>query len=406
MPDLRRCRRRTTLVVALALCAAPLWTARAEAATNPDAADPAPTTAAGASGKSFKDPGDKKFDLSEWLLDRKGFLPLPIIVTEPAVGYGGGLGLAFFADSMLHAAEKSKARGHFVPPDIYGGAFVATENGTRAAGAGAMMSFLDDRWRYRGVVGNANVNLDFFGVGGDLGTGGDGIGYNLQGWLSSQQALVRLGESNHYVGARWIWVDLRNEFDDDRPPPALTDEERSRRESGLGVAWEYDTRDTIFTPSRGIKASVSGVFYDPDLGGDSSFETYRAHIFAYVPAGKSLVVGGRFDSRAARGDTPFYMLPFIDLRGIPVVRYQDENTAVIETELRWNVGERWALIGFIGAGRAWGRLEGFSEVSTQDAEGGGFRYLLARRMKLYTGLDYGRGPEQGAIYLTIGNAWR
>jgi hypothetical protein len=30
------------------------------------------------------------------------------------------------------------------------------------------------------------------------------------------------------------------------------------------------------------------------------------------------------------GDVPFYQLPFIELRGIPAVRYQDENAAVGE----------------------------------------------------------------------------
>ena len=44
----------------------------------------------------FIDPTDGKFDTSNWLLNKKGFLPVPIIVTEPAVGYGGGAALLFF----------------------------------------------------------------------------------------------------------------------------------------------------------------------------------------------------------------------------------------------------------------------------------------------------------------------
>ena len=37
------------------------------------------------------DPKDGKFDMSRWLLERKGgFLPVPIVVSDPAVGYGGG----------------------------------------------------------------------------------------------------------------------------------------------------------------------------------------------------------------------------------------------------------------------------------------------------------------------------
>lgn len=43
----------------------------------------------------FTDPEDGALDASEWLLDRKGFLPVPILITEPAIGYGGGLAAMF-----------------------------------------------------------------------------------------------------------------------------------------------------------------------------------------------------------------------------------------------------------------------------------------------------------------------
>ncbi len=38
--------------------------------------------------------------MSNWLLDRDGLLPVHIIVTEPAVGYGGGLALVYFHDKV------------------------------------------------------------------------------------------------------------------------------------------------------------------------------------------------------------------------------------------------------------------------------------------------------------------
>jgi len=47
----------------------------------------------------FIDPKDGKLDTSQWLAGRTGFLPIPIVVSDPAVGYGAGLALAFFHDS-------------------------------------------------------------------------------------------------------------------------------------------------------------------------------------------------------------------------------------------------------------------------------------------------------------------
>jgi len=103
---------------------------------------------------------------------------------------------------------------------------------------------------------------------------------------------------------------------------------------------------------------------------------------------------------------PFYQLPFVELRGVPVARYQDERTAAAEVELRWNLTPRWALIGFTGIGRAWGARTTFGEADNITAWGAGFRYLVARRLGLYAGLDIARGPEDTALYIQAGSAWR
>ena len=354
---------------------------------------------------AFRDPEDGAIDASEWLLDRRGFLPVPIVITEPAVGYGGGVALLFFEESMRTAAGRAKD-GHVTPPNIYAGIAAGTENGTRFGGAGGMMTFRDDQWRYRGFVGRADVNLDFYGIGGDLGTGDDKVGYNLDGWVSSQQVLRRLGRSHQFLAARWVYLDFDARFDTDQQSPTLTELAGTVRSSGLGLSWEFDTRDNIFTPSKGFIAALESLFYDPDWGSDETFQTYRARVFAWWPLGRQFVLGTRLDGRAARGDAPFYQLPYIELRGIPALRYQDENTTVAEAELRWHATARWALVGFVGAGRAWGEDDGFSDADTRTAGGAGFRYLIARRLGLYVGMDYARGPDDDAIYLQVGGAWR
>jgi hypothetical protein len=360
--------------------------------------------AEGARG-TFTDPEDGQLDLSEWLLDRKGFLPVPIIITEPAVGYGGGVAVLFFRQSMREIVEESKRSGHRTAPDIYGLAVAATENGTEFLAAGGMVSFADGRWRYRGGVAKVNVNLDFYGFGDALGSSGK-IGYNLDGVISSQQVLRRIGEGDHFLGLRWIYLDLENRFDASQVAPALPGRSRAMRSSGLGLAWEHDTRDNIFTPARGWIASMDTMFYSPTFGSDNEYQGYRAHVFAYLPVGKSVVLGGRLDSRFVRGDVPFYQVPYIDMRGIPAARYQDENIGVAEIEARWNVTERWALIVFGGAGRAWGERTSFGEAGSAVSKGVGARYLIARRLGLFAGVDVAWGPEDRAFYIQVGNAWR
>lgn len=355
----------------------------------------------------FLDPEDGQLDLSEWLLDRKGFLPVPIIITEPAVGYGAGVALVFISDTIGSAIEKAKAGdGHLVPPNIWAIAGFATENGTRGAVIGGQFTFDEDRWRYRGGVGDFRVNLDFYGIGGLLPIAIDKVGYTLKGFGSFQQGMYRLGKSDTFVGARWIYVDLKTSLDVSASDAGLTPKELAQRNSGLGVTIEHDSRDNIFTPNRGWIGAAEATFYEPDFGGDNKFQAYRAHVFSYWPLGDRLTVGLRVDGRAARGDVPFYFLPFIDMRGIPAARYQDQNTGVLETELRYDLNERWSVVGFIGAGRAWGRDTSFGDATSEVAKGAGVRYLIARRLGLYVGIDVARGPEDTAFYLQVGNGWR
>jgi len=334
----------------------------------------------------FRDPEDGEFDASEWLLDKKGFLPVPIIVTEPAIGYGAGAALLWFRESL----GERQARGRLSPPDIFGGVLAATENGTTLAGALGMVTFAAEQWRWRGFVGRPDVNLDFYGE-------NTKVGYNLEGWATTQQLLRRIGESDNWLGVRWNYIDFDARFDSSQPQP-LVRGEREITSSGLGVFLEHDSRDNFFTASRGWKGLLEGMFYSPDLGGDGSYQMYRAQAFGYVPLTRALILGGRFDSRAARGEVPFYQLPFIEMRGIPFFRYQAEEVALIETELRWNFTARWALVGFLGTGKA--------GDETPSTWGAGIRRLMARRLGIYMGLDIARGPEETAIYIQAGSAWR
>ncbi|AMJ55306.1 MULTISPECIES: BamA/TamA family outer membrane protein [Stenotrophomonas] len=374
------------------------------------------TTAPAAAGNSARKPGfwellhdptDGKIDASRWLLERKGgFLPVPIIITDPAVGNGGGVALAFFRpNAHPAAAADSGERPAMVSPDIYGAMAMRTSNGTQAFGAGALLHFDEDRWRYRGGVGKASINLDFHSPGNRL-LPPRQISYTTEGIASFQQVFHRLGKRDLYVGLAWIYMDMDLSFKTDSDREFFSDRELASKTSGLGLSLEYDNRDNPFTPSRGWLAMVEGNAYAKALGSDADFQSYRAHSYGYLPLGASTVLGLRADARWVNGQVPFYRLPYIDMRGIGSARYQDSRAATVETELRWNLGPRWALVGFVGAGRTWGRHTSFGDGSSRVSKGGGFRYLLVRQLGMYAGIDYAWGPEDETFYIQMGSAWR
>lgn len=76
------------------------------------------------------DPEDGMLDMSETLRDSPyGFLPIPLLITEPAVGYGGGLFGLF-----LHG-KGSQQGDRFIPPAMTAVGGGGTGNGTWFVGA-------------------------------------------------------------------------------------------------------------------------------------------------------------------------------------------------------------------------------------------------------------------------------
>ncbi len=360
--------------------------------------------AAALSLEDFRDPEDGRFDTSRFLLDLNGFLPLPFIITEPAIGYGGGAALLFF-DRNAPPPGAAAREGRFVPPDITAAGGMATENGTRGGFAGHLGFSADGNWRYMGGVARTSLNLSWFGADFLPGAGSEGRDYNLDADFLIADVRRRIPGTDWMAGLRYVRADTQSRFDLGRPTE-VPQRSLDVAIGGLALVAEYDDRDSIFTPSSGMRITAYVHDFAPRWGGDQSFRLYKAAVNAYARPHRDLVLGGRLDWRRSSGDTPFYALPFVELRGIPALRYQGEQAAVAEVEARWNLDGRWSAVGFAGAGRAAGPEEGLGSAKTRWAGGVGIRYFLARAMGLHVGVDVARGPEEGAFYIVMGSAWR
>jgi hemolysin activation/secretion protein len=87
------------------------------------------------------------------------------------------------------------------------------------------------------------------------------------------------------------------------------------------------------------------------------------------------------------------------------MRYQGDRAAEVEGELRWALNDRWSLVGFAGAGWTDNDEEILKTDDTIVAGGFGFRYLVARRLGMHTGIDIAWGPEDTVFYIQVGSAW-
>jgi hypothetical protein len=340
------------------------------------------------------------WDMSNFLLRGNGVLPVPIFITEPAIGYGLGVALLHFSlpdnadDNQPPAAGDKTSR-----PNITGIAGFAT--GTHSWGAAALHthSWDNDRIRYTGVIGKINLHLTYYGV------QQQSRSYLLDGFAMFHELLFRVGDSRWYVGPRYSFFDSHTRFDFGIPTDHGNFVAEQRVAKG-GLVTSYDSRDNNFYPSSGTYAQFVAEFARGGLGSTSDFEVQSAKAFHWMPIGERWVLGLRADSGFSQGDIPFFAQPFVILRGVPAAKYQDRNQLTIEAELRWNATPDWSVLGFAGVGRAYGNLHSFSDAPVAYGFGAGFRYLLVRKIGLTMGIDIARGPGQNAFYIQIGSPWR
>lgn len=340
----------------------------------------------------FIDPEDNHFDLSEWL-DRGGFLPVPIILSEPAVDNGLGIAAVFLS---------SRAEDDPAPPNATGIAALHTGNQSRLFAAFHRGFYLQDRLRYLGGVGTASINLDFYPAGSDT-----GISYNIDGAFTLQNVRYRLGGSSAFAGLRWVYLDSDVSFDlGTNLPPEVPALRFSTKLSGIGPTLYFDNRDNIFTPQNGVQARLAVTRFDGAWGSDLDYTSAQLAAFGYVTPDSHWTFSGKGVIQSVGNNAPFFAQPFIDLRGIPAARYQAETAVSTELEVTYAVTPRWRVLGFGGVGWAADGGVSLGQDTARAIYGAGVRYRISRKLGFDVGFDVARGPEETVVYLQVGHAWQ
>jgi len=356
---------------------------------------------------SLKDSLDQAFDLSDYIIDAKGFVPVPYITTEPALG---GFGIAIipvfikkrppYIDSV-----KGTIRRTPIAPDITGGALVYTVNNTWITALFRTGTFIKPRIKYTVGTAYANINISFYRNFNQ--TGEKEFKVNIKGFPLFLQATKRLHHSYWYLGFKYLYLNTEASYVGDKGLDSLGKSfEMKSTVSHLGAILELDNRDNIFTPDKGVKLHADAIRSDDAIGSDFDYWKFNYYLYSYFKLSPKLVGGLRLDGQQTTGDPPFYMLPYLDMRGLPAVRYQGKADILTEVEFRWDFFRRWSLMFYSGTGKAFDEWSDFGSSDWITSYGTGFRYLLARKFKLRVGIDVAKGPEQWTYYIVFGSNWR
>jgi hypothetical protein len=348
----------------------------------------------------FRDSLDGKLDLSRYIIDAKGFVPVPFLVTQPALGgFGGGVAPLFISPKKRPTGYKG-----YIPPDITTGFGMYTANKSWATGVARMGSFPSLGIKYRALVGYMDVNLSYYHTFDLLGE--KEFDFNIKAAPVFVSLSKKIIQQNIYAGLQYLYSKtvLKPNFTDS-VPSFIKEKELNSKIGSLGTFLEFDNRNTIFTPSKGMKINLLLNIDDNWTGSDYQYQKLKGYINGFIPVKKNWICGLHLDVQQAFGDVPFYLLPDINMEGIPTARYQGTTTIVTQTEQRIDITYRWSLVFFGGVGKTIGKDQTFKDGTTVYNYGTGFRYFLARAFGLRAGIDVAGGPGSWGYYIVFGQSW-
>jgi hypothetical protein len=352
---------------------------------------------AGASGAlaSRRDGGDTARKSSE-------FVVAPFPISNPLLGSG-----LVLVGGYLFPLSKSDAVS---PTSMIGGGSFYTSNGSWLWAVGSKLYFKQDRFRFTGAYGKAQLHYDLYGVGNTAGNLGLSVPINQGGKAMLLETLIRM-KGKLFLGPRYQWRDLDAQLKGGVLPARINIDaiELKSTTSAIGFHLQHDLRDNQFYPTTGSLADVVGDFFQGNFGSDFSYQTYTFAFNKYTGFSQRQVLALRVFGCASAGHVPFYDLCLLgmhnDIRGYKTGQYRDKLMVTTQAEYRLELPKRFGLVGFFGVGEVAPELAKFNNDNLKPAGGGGIRFTVAKKNHVNLRIDYAAGLQGGGVYMGVTEAF-
>ena len=134
--------------------------------------------------------------------------------------------------------------------------------------------------------------MTFYGFGDEGTSEDDGLDFNIEGVGLVQQVKFRIARSPVFVGLKYVFASTDTRFDTQSAGPISGETDLA----GVSGLVEYDTRNTVFTPSKGLRASLILSWFAQALGGDFDYGSVGARLRYYWPVAQDWILGFRADA--------------------------------------------------------------------------------------------------------------
>ncbi|WP_374950576.1 polymerase [Mucilaginibacter sp.] len=339
---------------------------------------------------------------------KASFVLLPVLSTAPETGLeiGGSALYSFYTDTVSRNTRVS---------NIFAYGTITTKGQSRL-NLSTNYWAPQNKYHYTASVGYINFPFDFYGVGNNT-RKADADRLGQKRVRVTATAEKKLGD-NVYIGLVGGGYDYR--FNDQQTDGIFaTDPTIQGRHGGTflyaGPSLVFDSRNNNTYTTKGIHITsylnlMKGLYSNNSYsGGLFNFEYAQ-----YFKLSNKFVLAFNVQEQSLTGSqSPFYLLPALGsdemMRGYYNGRFRDRNLLAGQTELRYRLGDRIGIVGFLGTGQVFDKSFSLSEFKPN--YGGGLRYFFDTEKGLSIRVDYGVGEKrpgesrQSGVYIGLGEAF-
>ena len=333
---------------------------------------------------------DIREDDTKLKLQKRDFVIVPIPMSNPTLDTGLVVGGAYFWPQT----EQQKA---IQPASVTGAAAMYTSNDSNAYGIAQSSYWNEDKWRFEGVFGRAELKLDLRVPGSDA-----RIDWRIEGNFLKAE-LLRQVSGDWYGGVLGRFLSMNQTF---QVPVSSSDFVTSNSDAvGLGVKGQYDSRDMPFNSYSGSLLQLDALFHGKGLGSDDTYQAYNANYRSYHRIHPEVVLAWELRGCTISGLGPLWDACRIGLRGFPATEFLGTSTVSGQAEARWQFHRKWGAVAFAGVGYVDESFNEFLENEAVPSYGLGVRFMVLSSRRINIRLDYGRSRSNDGVYLSVGEAF-
>ncbi len=338
---------------------------------------------------------DIRDDESKLKVQRGNFVVVPIPISNPTLDSGLVVGGAYF---YPQTEEQKKLQ----PASLTAMGGLYTSNDSRAFVIAQQNYWRNDRWRFTGALGGADLRLSLLAP--DETSDGSSVDWRINGQFLFAKLSRRI-KGDWYGGVLTRVVNANQSISTIDANAETEFELGDVTSAGLGAVIEYDARDNPFYSTSGQYFKIDALFNDESVGSDSTYQSYSDAFRSYHGLSDSVVLAWEVQGCKRGGTVPLWDACTIKLRGFSVTDYLGKVSASSQAEARWQLSKRWGVVGFAGVGYFGSSFNEFRSRESIPSYGAGVRFTVLPAKRINLRVDFARSRDDEAVHISVGEAF-